>query len=77
MKEIDPVEELHKIRQAICKEAGGTPAAYARYYFELSQERIAAKKPAPAGSKHLKPSVKPDAKASVRKAGKRRKTVAT
>ncbi len=54
MEEVDPVEELHEIRKAICKEAGGTPAAYARYYFEMSRKRVAAGK-APArdsGKRH-------------------------
>jgi len=70
MKEVDPVEELHKIRQAICKEAGGTPAAYARYYFEMSQKRAAAAQ-APKKGK-----AKPAAKTSTGKAGKRREVVA-
>lgn len=43
-KDVDPVEELHKIRRAIWKEAGGTPDAYAQYYYEISQKRIVAGK---------------------------------
>ena len=62
MKEVDPVEELHKIRKAICKEAGGTPAAYAQYYYEMSQKRLAA-------------LAKPTVKATVRNPGKRRRKV--
>jgi hypothetical protein len=45
MREADPVEELHNIRKAIMKEAGGTPVAYARYYFEMGRKRLAASKP--------------------------------
>ena len=72
MKEVDPVEELHKIRQAICKEAGGTPAAYARYYFEMSQKRVAAAKAPKKGN------AKPAAKTSTGKgkAGKRCRVLA-
>lgn len=54
MQESDPIEELHKIRKSICLEAGGTPAAYARYYFEMSKKRIRAG--AAAGKCHRKPA---------------------
>ncbi len=46
MKEIDPIEELHRIRRAICKEAGGTAADYIRYYMEMSKKRLAREKAA-------------------------------
>ena len=44
MRDVDPVEELHRIRWQICKKAGGTPADYFRYYLELDKKNIAAKK---------------------------------
>ena len=55
MKEIDPVEELHRIRRAICKEVGGTPEAYAKYYYDLDQKRLAAEKTASKKKKPRKP----------------------
>lgn len=73
MKEIDPVEELHKIRRAICKEAGGTPAAYAQYYYEMSQKRLAADKAARKGKKG---PTKSEPKAAVHKSTKSRRKVA-
>lgn len=87
MKDVDPVEELHKIRWAICKKAGGTPADYARYYLEMDRERVAAesktakakapKKPKAAQDKSQRKTTKPAAKPSaVRKSGQRRKAVA-
>lgn len=72
MKEIDPVEELHKIRRAICKEVGGTPAAYAQYYFEMSQKRLAADKAAQKGKKS---AMKPATKAVGHKSDKRKRKV--
>ncbi len=76
MKEIDPVEELHEIRRAICKEAGGTPAAYARYYYEMSQRRIAAANATTPNDK--KALTKPTERTPARTHGKRpRKAVAS
>lgn len=72
MKEIDLVEELHKIRRAICKEAGGTPAAYAQYYYEMSQARLAADK---AAQKAGKARTKSKAASTVHKSGQHRKVV--
>ncbi|MDR1534848.1 MAG: hypothetical protein LBU64_07100 [Planctomycetota bacterium] len=72
MKEIDPVEELHKIRGAICKEAGGTPAAYAQYYYEMSQKRLAADK---AAQKVKEGPAKSKTKAVANKTGKRQRKV--
>lgn len=74
MKEIDPVEELHKIRKVIMKEAGGTPKAYAQYYYEMSQKRLAAGK---AAQKDKESPVKPKQKAATRNSGKRQRKVAT
>ncbi len=81
MRDVDPVEELHRIRRQICKKAGGTPADYVRYYLELDREKVAASKAAeveakPAKtktvqSKHSRKSAKP----TVRKPGQRSKTV--
>lgn len=70
MKEDDLIEELHKIREVIWKEAGGTPAAYAQYYFKMSQKRFAAEK---AAQKKEKCSAKPKAKAPARQSGKRQR----
>ncbi len=36
--DIDPIEEIHNIRKAMYAEAGGTPAAFARYLRELEQK---------------------------------------
>ncbi len=41
--DIDPVEEIHRIRKEMYAEAGGTPAAFARYLRELEKKR--ARKP--------------------------------
>ena len=65
MKDDDPVEELHRIRRQICKKAGGTPAAYVRYYLEMDREKVAADKAAE--------TAPPPTKASARKPGARRK----
>ena len=72
MKEIDPVEELHKIRKAICKEVGGTAAAYAQYYYEMSQKRLIADK---ASQKAKKSPAKSKNKAAAHKTGKRQRNV--
>ena len=84
MKDVDPVEELHKIRRAICKKAGGTTADYLRYYLEMDKENVAASKaaeaaatgkPKAAQSKPRRQPAKPRAKAPARKPVQRRKTV--
>ena len=81
MEDVDPVEELHRIRREICKKAGGTPADYVRYYFELDKKNIAASKAAEATNPgkpdavQTTPRRKP-AKPSTRKPGQRRKAVA-
>jgi hypothetical protein len=84
-KDIDPVEELHRIRRQICKEAGGTTEDYFRYYLEMDREKVAARKAAEAGatpartkavqSKPRRKSAKPAAKVAARKPGQRRKAV--
>ena len=61
--DIDPIEEIHKIRKAMYAEAGGTPAAFVRYLRTLEKKRI--RQPA-----------KPRAKAAVRKSEKRQRKVA-
>ena len=59
----DPiVEELRRIRWRICKKAGGTPADYVRYYYEMDKKSSArasqlkrrsrpGQRPNPAGSR--------------------------
>ena len=37
--DMDPVEEIHQIRKKMYAEAGGTPAAFARYLRELEKKR--------------------------------------
>lgn len=76
MKDVDPVEELHKIRREICKNAGGTPADYFRYYLEMDKKNAAANKPEPLQGKPRQPPAKPKEKAPARGTGKRRKAVA-
>lgn len=73
MKEIDPVEELHKIRRAIMKEAGGTPKAYAQYYYEMSQKRLADSKAAHQGKES---PAKPKKRAAVHNSRKRQRKAA-
>ncbi len=83
----DPiVEELRRIRWRICKKAGGTPADYVRYYYEMDKKIFGesnateAAKPArtkAVQSKSRRKSAKPTAKVSSRKSGQRRKTVTT
>ena len=84
MKDVDPVEELHKIRRAICKKAGGTPADYVRYYLEMDKKNATASKaaeaavpgkPKAASGKSRRQPAKPRTKAAVRKPLQRRKTV--
>lgn len=60
-EDIDPIEEIHRIRKAMYAEAGGTPAAFVRYLRALEKKR--AKQPA-----------KRAAESPARKATKRRKT---
>lgn len=85
MKDVDPVEELHKIRRAICKKAGGTPEDYFRYYLEMDKKIVAASKaveaaapskPKPVQSKPCRKPAKPAAKLSARKPAQRRKVTA-
>ncbi len=73
MNEDDPVEELHKIRQAIWKKAGGTPEAYAQYYYEIGQRRLAVSK---ATCKDKALSAKAINKTGSRKLGRQRKKIA-
>ena len=61
--DIDPIEEIHKIRKAMYAEAGGTPAGFVRYLRALEKKR--AKRPA-----------KRAAAAPVRNVDKRRKAIA-
>jgi hypothetical protein len=76
MRDVDPVEELHRIRRKICKKAGGTPADYVRYYLEMDREKVAAAEAAKlAEGKRGRKSPKPAAKTSARKPAQRRKTV--
>ena len=84
MKDVDPIEELHRIRRQICKKAGGTPADYVRYYFEMDKKDLAASKAGEAalpkktkaaqGKPRRKPA-KPAAKTSARNPSQRRKIV--
>ena len=83
-KDVDPVEELHRIRKQICKEAGGTTEDYLRYYLEMDREKVAASKIAEAAkparantvqSKRSRKSTKPAVKASARQQRQRRKAV--
>lgn len=37
--DIDPVEEMHRIRAEMYAEAGGTPAAFVRYLRALEKKR--------------------------------------
>ncbi len=83
-KDVDPVEELHRIRKQICKEAGGTTEDYLRYYLEMDREKVAASNAAEAAkpaqtkavqSKPRRKSAKPAAKASSHKQGWRHKAV--
>jgi hypothetical protein len=81
----DPiVEELRRIRWRICKKAGGTPADYVRYYYEMDKKIFGGSNAAEgalpartkaAPSKPRRKSAKPAAKASSRKPGQRRKAV--
>jgi hypothetical protein len=84
MKEIDPVEELHRIRQRICKKAGGTPADYVRYYYEMDKkifgesntaEGVLPARTKAAPSKPRRKSAKPAARTSSRKPRQRRRAV--
>ena len=84
MNDIDPIEELHEIRRAICKKAGGTTADYLPYYLEMDKKHVAASKAAEAAasskpkateSKSRRLPAKPRAKAAVRKPDQRRKAV--
>ena len=76
MKEtdIDPVEELHRIRRALYKKAGGTPEAYVRYLLE--QQKQYADRLVDL-SKPRRKAAKPAASNSTRKPGRRGKAVAT
>jgi hypothetical protein len=77
--DIDPVEELHQIRQKLYKKAGGTPEAYVRYIMEQQKQYadrlVDLSKPTAAQSKSRRKSTKPAAKASTRKSASRRKAV--
>ena len=75
MKDVDPVEELHRIRRQICKKAGGTPADYVRYYLEMDREKVAAEKAAEAARSARRKRGRKQAEASARKPGQRRKAV--
>jgi hypothetical protein len=60
--DIDPIEEIHRIRREMYAEAGGTPAAFVRYLRALEKKR--AHKTVP----HATPrSRKPTVKASRRR----------
>ncbi len=84
MKDTDPVEELHRIRWQICKKAGGAPADYVRYYYEMDKKIFGESNAAEAAAsgtlktvqgKPRRKSAKPAAKPSARKQGQRRKAV--
>jgi len=79
MKEIDPIEELHQIRQKIYKEAGGTPESLVRYYMKLQKQYadrlVDLSKPRLVQAPPRKHPAKPAAKTATRKSGKRRKAV--
>ncbi len=59
--DIDPIEEIHKIRKAMYAEAGGTPAGFVRYLRTLEKMR--------------KKSTKRTVASPVRKNGKGRKAI--
>ncbi len=50
--DIDPVEEMHRIRTEMYAEAGGTPAAFVRYLRALEKKR--ARRPAGQGASSRK-----------------------
>lgn len=50
--DIDPVEEMHRIRKQMYAEAGGTPAAFAQYLRALEKKR--ARKPVRRTTSHRK-----------------------
>lgn len=79
MKEVDPIEELHQIRQKLYKEAGGTPQAFVRYIMERQKQYadrlVDLSKPGVVQGNPGRKSVRPNTKAPARKAGKRRKAV--
>ena len=81
MKEVDPVEELHQIRQKMFKDAGGTPSAFVRYLMEKQKEYadrlVDLSKPDVSENKpRQKPAKRAAAKTAPSKAKQRRKTVA-
>lgn len=80
MKEMDPVEELHQIRQKLYKDAGGTPKAFVRYIMERQKQYadrlVDLSKPGMTQNKSRKNPTKPAARVSSRKPKQRRKTVA-
>ena len=85
MNDVDPVEELHKIRRAICKKAGGTTADYFRYYLEMDKEKasgskdtkaVISGKPKAEQNKPRQQPAKPRAKAIDHKSRQQRKVLA-
>ncbi len=81
MKEtdIDPVEELHRIRRKLYKKAGGTPEAYIRYFMEQQKQYadrlVDFSKPETAQSKPRRKPAKAAVRGSARQLGRRAKAV--
>jgi hypothetical protein len=77
--DIDPVEELHQIRQKLYKKAGGTPEAYVRYIMEQQKQYadrlVDFSKPESVKNTPRRKPAKPAAKISARKSASRRKAV--
>lgn len=63
MDEIDPIDELHQIREMLYKKAGGTPQAYVKYVMEQQKEYadrlVDLSKPEPAKKKSRRRSAVP------------------
>ena len=80
MKEVDPIEELHCIRQIMYKKAGATPEAFVRYLMEqqkhYADRLVNLSKATSAQATVRKPLKKPVTKSSSRKTGKRRMVIA-
>jgi hypothetical protein len=77
--DIDPVEELHEIRQKLYKKAGGTPEAYVRYLMEQQKQYadrlVDFSDSGTAKTATRRKSAKPTTRGSVRKPGRRSKVV--
>ena len=79
MKEEDPIEELHRIRRKIYKDAGGTPESLVRYYMKQQKQYgdrlVDLSRSETTQPKSRKRPTKPVAKATARKPNVRHKVV--